>query len=255
MVDAETKRHFHIFPAGHPEFMTRSCKKKVLYSKMMEADAFGSFETADGSRCSVDEQTMALVQGACAGDPRQRARAYGQARSNPKLGIGKLMGSRNLLPLPSERRGAGGGGGGGAGGGGWGWGEDDAEAASTLLRIRAFPGRTLPEFSEGDVIVGVSLLWRRNDGALGGVEASRSEQGGEGMQGVDEDDEEEDESYGDTRSFKVLEVSWGYKAYANLEVDGASARGGAASEGSTSTSRSRSSRNCVCVCREIKRAG
>jgi hypothetical protein len=221
MVDAETGRRFQIFLQGHPKFMTRAAQRKVLASKMLEAGSFGAFTASDGKQCSVDETAMAM---ASSEDPRQRRKARAQARNNPALGIGKLMGSRNFLPVS----------------------EMTDQRDTLMLRIRAFPGQSLPEFSDGEVIVGCTSSVRRR-------EAQGEDAENDSPDDASDHSDEDGEQYlpKTTRSFRILDVSWGSKAYANLEVDGASSR----TQQGGSTCRSKSDKNCFCVCREIKLAG
>lgn len=242
-------KQFEMFPNGHPRFLTKGSKVKILNAQMHFASTMGCFDY--GTRqptqtAHVTEQDVADLNaalGSTEGISRSaRLRKRKAIASNPESNAALLVSSSETLPEPV-----------------WDMGIEADPSSVVTLRVRSIapPIMKLPDFSEGDIIVGIVQLKRRR--ARGSEDGSEDEGADKDREdedatatsnGEDDEDDEDDTGTNPVRVFRVHGVYWGIRAYVNMVMDGLAS----AEVRRAAAARSRSENNCFLVCSVVKEA-
>jgi hypothetical protein len=283
MVDERGR--FEMFANGHRMFLTAASKRKVKESQLQDAENFNLFVSDGGSEMHVSERDVADALDAAGGNDndygeevagenrmrrtsaasfarrrrRRQKQAFGSSSSSSSVDAGnQLLSACNSLPEPVDELECSGG-------------------RMVTLRLRALRGKSMPDLSEGDVIVGMYTRGGSGGGMAGGTRDTgsssllSSESGGgdgddassrsssiaslssssssdeaEGGRGRRDGQREDNQKRLHRRVFRILDIHWGYKSYVNLVVDGSSARRGGGG------GRSASDSNCFAVCEMIR---
>ncbi len=215
MVDAAMR--FEIYPNGHPKFLTKVSRLKIMKAQMHSASTMGYFEAGvkqPTQRLHVSEREVSRVQAALgwadeddedddedddvARKVRQRRKTSSRAviRRNPDGHASMLLESSKTLPEPV-----------------WDLGIEDTSTVVTLRLRSIVKNKPLPEFAEGDMITGISdpVKKRRRDGD-------------DGDSDTDDDASEpsnrrKKKPEPRTRVYRVLAVFWGLRAYIHMMVN------------------------------------
>lgn len=205
-------KQYEIFANGHPNFLTSACRKKVLEASLHSADAFNTFEDTsvtalqmrnrfgddddDAMHTTITEQELLEVRQASNMDSntsaRERAMLRRRINANPESRGARLLGSSCRLPEPVS---------------------EFAEGARgrdkiVTLRVRALPGKTLPEFFEGDRIIGrYRVLGRGMRGKRRGSKRKRTGKKKKRRKSGSDDDKDSDSDDDDDDDDEVSEDS------------------------------------------------
>lgn len=258
-------KQYEMFPNGHPRFLTKGSKVKILGAQMHFASTMGCFDygskqptqTAHVTERDVADLNDALgrTEGLSRSERLRKRKGIAKA---PDSSAALLMGSAETLPEPVLD-------------------VDVGDPSSVVtLRVRSIspPIMKLPDFAEGDIVVGVVQRNKQqkktmskgltagpvaSDGAGSDGDANAAENDGGDNDDDDDDDESgssdngraDDENDGQViRVFRVHGVYWGIRAYVNMMVDGMAS----AEARRASAARSRSENNCFLVCSVVKEA-
>ena len=251
-----TLHWFEMFPNGHPRFLTKASRLKIMRAQLQNASTMGYFEAGSlqpTRRVNASEHDVADVESALGWNAYQQGRSRSAAkaaiRRNPESSASLLLESCKALPEPV-----------------WDLGIEDTSAVVTL-RVRCIgkKGKSLPDFAEGDMVTGIEARRRANKKGRGQDRSDNDDD-----DDYDEDDEfnvgggsDHEEVPGDandddsrlrprrakrkkeaiSRVYRILAVFWGTRAYVSMMVD----------RDSKPVLRTRSEgHNCFLVCSLVK---